>query len=80
LPPVIKISALVLGTRKTVGLKWNCDGEDEIDEAIVRIAGADVGQGHHTVMGTNCCRSAGVLILSGLQLETSDTALTRQFW
>jgi CO/xanthine dehydrogenase Mo-binding subunit len=50
-------------------------GEDEIDEAIVRIAGADVGQGHHTVMGQI---AAEVLEIDfeRVKLETSDTALT----
>lgn len=51
-------------------------GETAIEEAIVRIAGADVGQGHHTVMAQV---AAEVLDVEPdqIRLEVSDTAFTQ---
>jgi CO/xanthine dehydrogenase Mo-binding subunit len=51
-------------------------GEVEIEEAIVRIAGADVGQGHHTVM-TQIAAEALDIDLDKIKLEVSDTAFTQ---
>ncbi len=50
-------------------------GDTEIEEAVVRIAGADVGQGHHTAMGQI---AAGVLGISfdKITMVVSDTAVT----
>jgi len=50
-------------------------GESEVDEAIVRIAGADVGQGHHTVMAQIAAETLNVPF-ERIKLETSDTAFT----
>ncbi|MBN1220653.1 MAG: molybdopterin-dependent oxidoreductase [Anaerolineae bacterium] len=50
-------------------------GKTEIKEAIVRIAGADVGQGHHTVMAQIAAETLDVE-LEKIQLEVSDTAFT----
>jgi CO/xanthine dehydrogenase Mo-binding subunit len=51
-------------------------GGAEIEEAIVRIAGADVGQGHHTVMAQIAAETLGVEF-EKITLETSDTAFTQ---
>lgn len=48
----------------------------EIEEAIVRIAGADVGQGHHTAMAQIAAEALGIE-LEKVRLETSDTAFTQ---
>jgi CO/xanthine dehydrogenase Mo-binding subunit len=50
-------------------------GQAEIEEAIVRIAGADVGQGHHTVMAQIAAETLQV-DLAKVQLAVSDTAFT----
>ncbi len=50
-------------------------GEAEIEEAIVRIAGADVGQGHHTVMGQIAAETLDIPF-ENIRMETSDTAFT----
>jgi CO/xanthine dehydrogenase Mo-binding subunit len=50
-------------------------GEAEVEQAIVRIAGADVGQGHHTVM-TQIAAEALDIDLDKIKLEVSDTAFT----
>lgn len=51
-------------------------GETEIEQAIVRLAGADVGQGHHTVMAQIAAETLGVA-LDKIKLEVSDTAFTQ---
>ncbi|RME78620.1 MAG: xanthine dehydrogenase family protein molybdopterin-binding subunit [Chloroflexi bacterium] len=50
-------------------------GGGDIEEAVVRIAGADVGQGHHTVMAQIAAEVLGVE-LDKIRLEVSDTAFT----
>ncbi len=51
-------------------------GEGEIEEARVRIAGADVGQGHHTVMAQIAAEVLEIE-LEKIKLEVSDTAFTQ---
>ncbi len=51
-------------------------GEAEIEEVILRIAGADVGQGHHTAMAQIAAETLGVT-LEKVKLEASDTAITQ---
>lgn len=51
-------------------------GKVEIEEAIVRIAGADVGQGHHTVMAQIAAEVLGI-DLEKVTLKVSDTAFTQ---
>lgn len=51
-------------------------GQAKIEEAIVRIAGADVGQGHHTAMAQIAAEVLAVDI-DKISLVVSDTALTQ---
>ena len=51
-------------------------GRDTIELAIVRIAGAEVGQGHHTVMAQLAAHALG-LRLDQIKMEVSDTAFTQ---
>ena len=51
-------------------------GKAEIEEAILRLAGADVGQGHHTVMAQIAAEALGVPF-EKIRLEVSDTAFTQ---
>ncbi len=48
-------------------------GEGDIEEAILRLAGADVGQGHHTAMAQIAAETLDV-DLDKIKLEVSDTA------
>lgn len=50
-------------------------GAAEVAGAILRIAGADVGQGHHTAMAQIAAETLG-LALEQVTLEVSDTAFT----
>ena len=50
-------------------------GGDEIEQVVVRLAGADVGQGHHTVMAQIAAEALQV-DLEKIRLEVSDTAFT----
>jgi CO/xanthine dehydrogenase Mo-binding subunit len=50
-------------------------GDGHIDTAIVRLAGADVGQGHHTVMAQIAAEALD-LDLEKIELAVSDTAFT----
>jgi CO/xanthine dehydrogenase Mo-binding subunit len=50
-------------------------GESDIEQVIVKIAGADVGQGHHTVMAQIAAEVAGVS-MDKVKVEASDTAFT----
>jgi CO/xanthine dehydrogenase Mo-binding subunit len=50
-------------------------GESDIEEAILRIAGAEVGQGHHTAMAQIAAETLDV-DLDKIKLELSDTAFT----
>jgi CO/xanthine dehydrogenase Mo-binding subunit len=50
-------------------------GEGDIEEAILRIAGAEVGQGHHTAMAQIAAETLDV-DLSKIKLTVSDTAFT----
>jgi CO/xanthine dehydrogenase Mo-binding subunit len=51
-------------------------GGSEIDEAVLRLAGADVGQGHHTAMA-QIAAAALAVPLEKIRLEASDTAVTQ---
>ncbi len=51
-------------------------GQNTIEEAILRIAGADVGQGHHTVMAQIAAEVLDIK-LEQLKLVVSDTAFTQ---
>ncbi len=51
-------------------------GRDAIELAIVRVAGAEVGQGHHTVMAQLAAHALG-LRLDQIKMEVSDTAFTQ---
>ncbi len=51
-------------------------GDTEIDKAILRIAGADVGQGHHTVMAQIAAEVLDI-DLAKVKPEVSDTAFTQ---
>ena len=51
-------------------------GADQLEEAIVRIAGAEVGQGHHTVMIQIAADVLG-LAFEQVRAEVSDTAFTQ---
>ncbi len=51
-------------------------GQTEIEQAIIRLAGADVGQGHHTVMAQIAAETLGV-DLEKIKLQLSDTAFTQ---
>ncbi|MFQ5613176.1 MAG: xanthine dehydrogenase family protein molybdopterin-binding subunit [Anaerolineae bacterium] len=48
-------------------------GQAEIETAVVYLAGADVGQGHHTAMAQIAAETLG-LELGQVRLEASDTA------
>ncbi|MCA1953529.1 MAG: xanthine dehydrogenase family protein molybdopterin-binding subunit [Anaerolinea sp.] len=50
-------------------------GQDEIEEAILYHAGADVGQGSHTVFAQMAAEALGIA-LEKVHLVTSDTATT----
>lgn len=50
-------------------------GDGNIETAIVRLAGADVGQGHHTVMAQIAAEALD-LNLEKIELAVSDTAFT----
>jgi CO/xanthine dehydrogenase Mo-binding subunit len=50
-------------------------GDTEIEEAILRIAGADVGQGHHTAMAQIAAETLGI-DFEQVTLAVSDTAFT----
>ncbi|MDX1520870.1 MAG: molybdopterin cofactor-binding domain-containing protein [Anaerolineae bacterium] len=50
-------------------------GGADIEEAILRIAGADVGQGHHTVMAQIAAEALDISF-DKITLVTSDTAVT----
>ncbi len=51
-------------------------GAGQIDEAVVRIAGADVGQGHHTAMLQIAADTIGIPF-ERVRAEVSDTAFTQ---
>lgn len=51
-------------------------GAGDIEEAVLRIAGADVGQGHHTAMAQIAAETLGIE-LDQVKLEVSDTAFTQ---
>ncbi|MCB0167651.1 MAG: molybdopterin-dependent oxidoreductase [Anaerolineae bacterium] len=51
-------------------------GGGEIEEAVLRIAGADVGQGHHTAMAQIAAEVLGVDV-DKITPEVSDTAFTQ---
>ncbi|RMF01929.1 MAG: xanthine dehydrogenase family protein molybdopterin-binding subunit [Chloroflexi bacterium] len=51
-------------------------GKANIEEAVLRIAGADVGQGHHTAMAQIAAETLGINV-EQVTLETSDTAFTQ---
>lgn len=49
-------------------------GAAEIEEAVLRIAGADVGQGHHTAMAQIAAETLGISF-DRVTLQVSDTAV-----
>jgi CO/xanthine dehydrogenase Mo-binding subunit len=51
-------------------------GEQEIDKAVLRLAGAEVGQGSHTVFAQFTAEALGIPI-SKIELITADTANTQ---
>ena len=51
------------------------EGEEEITHATVYIAGAEVGQGHHTAMAQIAAETLGIP-LERVEMRVSDTALT----
>jgi CO/xanthine dehydrogenase Mo-binding subunit len=51
-------------------------GGADIEEAILRIAGADVGQGHHTVMAQIAAEALNIPF-EKIKLAVSDTAFTQ---
>jgi CO/xanthine dehydrogenase Mo-binding subunit len=55
--------------------KIKLTGEAEIEEAILFIAGADVGQGHHTAMAQIAAETLNIP-LEKVSLHVSDTAIT----
>ncbi|MDW8072158.1 MAG: aldehyde oxidase, partial [Anaerolineae bacterium] len=52
------------------------EGETEVERATVFIAGADVGQGHHTVVAQFAAEALG-LPIERIALVVSDTAVTQ---
>jgi CO/xanthine dehydrogenase Mo-binding subunit len=85
LPRFVKGKAIAAGF-KNVGFSYGfpenswaaieLHGQREIETAIVRIAGADVGQGHHTVMAQIAAETLKVGF-DKIKLEVSDTAFTQ---
>jgi len=63
------------GYQDTSWAKIELRGGQEIEEAILRIAGADVGQGHHTAMVQIAAEVLDVDV-DKIQLVVSDTAQT----
>ncbi len=64
-----------LGYQENSWAKVELHGQGEVEEAILRIAGADVGQGHHTAMAQIAAETLN-LNLDQIKLEVSDTAFT----
>ncbi len=64
-----------LGYQENSWAEVELRGGVEIEEAVVRIAGADVGQGHHTVMAQIAAEALGIS-LDKVTMEVSDTAFT----
>ncbi|HMR62384.1 MAG TPA: xanthine dehydrogenase family protein molybdopterin-binding subunit [Anaerolineae bacterium] len=71
----IKNIGFSLGYQENSWAQVELRGSDQLEEAIVRIAGADVGQGHHTVMAQIAAEVLD-LELDQVRLEVSDTAFT----
>lgn len=64
------------GYRENSWAKVELTGQSEIELAILSIAGADVGQGHHSAMAQICAHTLGIP-LEKVQVKASDTAFTR---
>lgn len=64
-----------LGYQENSWAQVELRGEAGIEEAVVRIAGADVGQGHHTAMAQIAAEVLNV-DLNVINMEVSDTAFT----
>ncbi|MEW5959478.1 MAG: xanthine dehydrogenase family protein molybdopterin-binding subunit [Chloroflexota bacterium] len=64
-----------LGYQENSWAQVELRGQVEIEAAVVRIAGADVGQGHHTVMAQIAAEVLN-LDLDKIKLEVADTAFT----
>jgi CO/xanthine dehydrogenase Mo-binding subunit len=64
------------GYQENSWAKVELQGDTEVEVAIVSIAGADVGQGHHTAM-TQIAAEALDLPLDKITLQVSDTAVTK---
>jgi CO/xanthine dehydrogenase Mo-binding subunit len=65
-----------LGYQENSWAEVELQGGAEIEEAIVRFAGADVGQGHHTVM-LQIAAEALQLDFDKVKAEVSDTSFTQ---
>lgn len=65
-----------LGYQENSWAEVELRGSSEIEEAIVRLAGADVGQGHHTVMA-QIAAQALEMDIEKIKMEVSDTAFTQ---
>jgi CO/xanthine dehydrogenase Mo-binding subunit len=85
LPRFVKGKAMAAGF-KNIGFSFGYQenswaavelhGQDDIEEAQVRIAGADVGQGHHTAMAQIAAEVLKV-DFEKIKLQVSDTAVTQ---
>jgi CO/xanthine dehydrogenase Mo-binding subunit len=64
------------GYPETSAAQVELSGQAEIDQATLRIAGADVGQGHHTAMAQIAAEVLEIDI-DKIKLEVSDTATTQ---
>lgn len=63
------------GYRENSWAKVELTGQSEIELAVLSIAGADVGQGHHSAMAQICAHALGIP-LGNVQVKASDTAFT----
>jgi CO/xanthine dehydrogenase Mo-binding subunit len=64
------------GYQENSWAKVTLEGDAEVEQATLYIAGADVGQGHHTVMTQIAAEALG-LPPDKIKLVVSDTAVTR---
>ncbi|MCP4421778.1 MAG: molybdopterin-dependent oxidoreductase [Chloroflexi bacterium] len=65
-----------LGYQENSWAEVELRGEAEIETAVVRLAGADVGQGHHTVMMQIAAEALNI-DFDKVVAEVSDTAFTK---
>jgi len=72
----IKNIGFSYGYKENSWARVELQGEVEIEKAILFIAGADVGQGHHTAMAQIAAETLGIP-LEKVTLRVSDTAVTQ---